>query len=129
MTLNSIIKEGGIKLKEPDTATFQIKTVQHQPSIKLVLHPESQAHAGALANQPTNWPPRLLTSPETKPKRHAGLVYEMPRSFDPEIKDHLEDLIASNREMLSAVTSIRLLDKKVINNNKKVVLISPDHHH
>ena len=51
----------------------------------------------------------------------------MPRSFDPEIKDHLEDLIASNREMLSAVTSIRLLDKKVINNNnKKVILISPD---
>lgn len=119
IALNAIIKEGGIKLQPADPHTIQVKTIQRRPSNQLVLHLEKQAYAKALAERQADWLPKLSTSLELKPERHAVLMHGIPTTFDPKIEDHLEDLIASNGDMLSSVTNIRWLNQKAVEEDKK----------
>lgn len=133
MALNEMIRQCNVKLQPTDHHTIQVKTVQRRPSNQLVLHLENQASAKALAERQADWLPKLSTNLELKPERHAVLVHGIPTTFDPKIEDHLEDLVASNREMLSSITSVRWLNQKAVEEDKKryssllITMTSADH--
>ncbi|KAG0141188.1 hypothetical protein CROQUDRAFT_99108 [Cronartium quercuum f. sp. fusiforme G11] len=117
--LNLQLRMRKIKLKEEDAHTISVKAVQRLPSNDLVIHLISEAHADRLRAQEDEWLPFLSSKLKIKVEEIAILVHGIPRSFNANIKDHLDELLESNPGLKDDYVSIRWLKPEALDDPNK----------
>lgn len=119
VALNSLLATNQIKVQETSKAPVEVKSIQRHTFNNLILHLESPSHADALRKSANKWLPAFSGSLTLKPETHAILIHGIPTTFNPQNPKHLEDLIASNGDRLSSLKSIRWMNAKAIEEEKK----------
>lgn len=119
VTLNSHLAAKHIKTHETSKTFIEVKSIQRHTFNDLILHLESPSHAEALRKTVDKWLPMLSDKLTLKPETHAILVHGIPTTFSPQNPEHLEDLIASNRDRLASLKTICWMNIKAVEEEKK----------
>lgn len=119
VALNSHLASKQIKTHENNKLCVEVRSVKRHTFNDLILHLESPSHAETLRKSVETWLPSFSPNLTLKPKTHAILVHGIPTTFNPQNPDHLEDLIASNGDRLASLKSIRWMNTKEVEEEKK----------
>lgn len=119
VALNRLLAAKQIKPHENSKMAVEVKSIQRHTFNDLILHLESPSHAEALRKTADKWLPTFSEKLTMKPDLHAILIHGIPTTFNPKSPDHLEDLIASNGDRLASLKSIRWMNAKVVEEEKK----------